>query len=244
MGDRILIISSDAALIERVRASLQGQECELASVPTGTVALQDLYTAGADLIILDGRTPSNLEIRNPSTSLRTGSKSEIEWVTLSHLRQVTDLPILMFVPAGQVARGLKQGADDCLSEPFLPEELTARVGALLRRARLPPTTGWLTRYMDDQVSINLEQRRVLVQGERVHLTPVEFRLLACLVGEAGRVVPHEKLIARVWGPEHVGKDHLLSPRIYKLRQKIEPDPAQPEYILTERGFGYRFKEPP
>jgi len=221
MSEQILIISTDPLLIQQVQVSLNGRGYELKSAPTGLEALRRMYVARPDLIILDGRSP-NFEI-------------------LHRIRQVTDLPILMFVSEGEIPRGLNEGADDCLSEPFLPEELAARVRALLRRARLPPTTEWVTHYIDDQVSINLEQKRVLVQGERVHLTPVEFRLLACLVGNAGNVVSRQQLMARVWGPEHVGKDYLLSPRIYKLRQKIEPDPRQPEYIVTERGFGYRFQ---
>ncbi len=225
MSDRILLISSDPHLVAQVREGLSGEAYELTGVATDLEALRWLYVQRPDLIMLDVRS-------SPATAVR--------FDPLLHLREVTDLPILLFVPAEEVPRGLDHGADDCLTPPFSAAELAARVRALLRRARFPPLREWTTRYEDEQVCIDLSRQEVRVRGQWVHLTPTEFRLLACLVGQAGDLVSYEELLARVWGPGQTGRKSQLVRCIHKLRRKIEPDPRHPTYIITVRGVGYRF----
>lgn len=246
-----MLLSTDPALITPLQASLEEQGYAVERAQTGQDVLRQLYVSRPDLIILDGRPPKQRARRpayegEPAADRRAdSSERRTPRLELLHrIRAVTELPILLFVSQAREAWGLNQGADDCLTVSVSPEVLAARVKALLRRARRPAITAWRTRYVDEHVNIDLMRRQVFVRGQRVHLTPLEFRLLACLVGEAGTVVSHETLITRVWGPDQVGKLHLLTPCIYNLRQKIEPDPAQYEYILTERGFGYRFRRPP
>ncbi len=142
-------------------------------------------------------------------------------------------------------RGLNYGADDYLIKPIGNRELVARVWAALRRTELSSTRDARQEitYIDNYLSVNVTERKVMVNGERVKLTPREFRLLAYLIENAGCVLTHKQLLERVWGWEYI--DDLDYVRIYisHLRQKIEPDPALPKYILTEPGVGYYFEKP-
>jgi DNA-binding response OmpR family regulator len=132
------------------------------------------------------------------------------------------------------------GADDYVTKPFGARELVSRVKAVLRRTQSTARPEEAVLYIDDRLSIDLNQREVIVDGERIKLRPTEFRLLYHLVENAGWVVPHETLLAKVWGYEYREEVHYLRLYVTYLRQKIEPDPSHPRYILTERGVGYRF----
>jgi two-component system KDP operon response regulator KdpE len=168
------------------------------------------------------------------------------WEVLARLRTISDLPIIMLTAKDEqvdVVRGLNLGADDYVTKPFGIAELTARIAAALRRARLPVTSQKATTYADDYLTIDFARRRVLVEGKSVNLTPTEFRLLTCLVRRAGHVVPHKMLLAEVWGPEYIDETQYLKLYVRYLREKIERDPSNPEYILTEWGEGYYFREP-
>ena len=132
------------------------------------------------------------------------------------------------------------GADDYISKPFSHRELVSRIRAVLRRHyALPPAIQTMVR-VDDRLTIDFARREVLVNDERVNLRPTEYRLLYHLVQNAGYVMNHETLLTRVWGPEYREETHYLRLYVTYLRQKIEADPANPKYILTERGVGYRF----
>ena len=151
--------------------------------------------------------------------------------------------IFLVVPAEEEQigiRGLEVGADDFLTSEFNSEELTARVWAHLRRAGRVRT---LTSYRTQDLQIDLTRRTVTVRGKFVFLTPTEFRLLASLMRHAGEVVPKETLLAEVWGKRYVDKVGYLKLYILYLRQKIELDPSNPEYILTDWGVGYRLLPP-
>ena len=124
------------------------------------------------------------------------------------------------------------------------KELTARVGAVLRRAELPSTreTGAAVKYEDDYLTVDINERKVTVNGEQVRLTPIEFRLFAYLIENAGRILTHKQLLETVWGWEYINDIDYVRIYISHLRQKIEPDPALPRYIITDPGVGYYFQK--
>jgi len=136
--------------------------------------------------------------------------------------------------------GLRVGADDYVTKPFGARELVSRVKAVLRRTQGLAKPEEAVLRIDDRLSIDLNSREVIVDGKHIKLRPTEFRLLYHLVENAGWVVPHETLLAKVWGYEYREEVHYLRLYVTYLRQKIEPDPSHPRYILTERGVGYRF----
>jgi len=170
------------------------------------------------------------------------------WQTCSRIRDLSDVPIIMLTgqqkDEDDVVRGLDYGADDYLLKPVGSKELLARVRAILRRAELPPALDVEKRvtYSDDYLAVDIAERKVMVNGKRVKLTPIEFRLLALLVENAGRILTHQQLLEKVWGWEYA--DDLDYVRIYisHLRRKIEPESTTPRYILTEPGVGYYFQK--
>jgi two-component system KDP operon response regulator KdpE len=163
--------------------------------------------------------------------------------TLRRIRVASQVPVIMLTAMNEEndrIKGLELGADDYVNKPFNYREVLSRIRAVLRRHYLPApaTVGLIT--VDDRLTIDFQKREVLINGERVNLRPTEYRLLYHLVQRAGFVVNHNDLLARVWGPEYHDETHYLRLYVTYLRQKIERDPANPVYILTERGVGYRF----
>jgi two-component system KDP operon response regulator KdpE len=139
-------------------------------------------------------------------------------------------------------KGLELGADDYVGKPFSHRELVSRIKAVLRRHYLPAPATLGRVDVDNRLSIDFNKREVLINGERINLRPTEYRLLYHLVQRAGFVMNHNELLAKVWGPEYHDETHYLRLYVTYLRQKIEVDPANPVYIMTERGVGYRFVE--
>jgi two-component system KDP operon response regulator KdpE len=153
----------------------------------------------------------------------------------------------MLTARGQEAekvRGLKLGADDYVAKPFSLMELEARVEAVLRRTRLPPPTKGDVLYADDELVIDAERWEVSRRGKPLELTATERRLLFYLAENAGRILTHRQILERVWGPEYIDDIDYVKLYIWRLRQKIEEEPSQPRYILTERGIGYKFAKNP
>jgi DNA-binding response OmpR family regulator len=162
---------------------------------------------------------------------------------LRFIRETSNIPVIMLTVKGEEddrVRGLELGADDYVTKPFSPRELASRIKAVLRRAEMPTPAGQSVINVDDRLQIDFNRRQVIVDGKEVKLRPTEYRLLYHLVNNAGWTLPHETLLAKVWGHEYRDETHYLRLYITYLRQKIEEDPAHPRYILTERGLGYRF----
>ena len=163
--------------------------------------------------------------------------------TLQLIREISTVPVIMLTAKGEEedrVRGLELGADDYIAKPFSPREMVSRVKAVLRRTESPSAPVHERIQVDDRLTIDFDRREIFVDGKLVQLRPTEFKLLYHLVKNAGWVVPHDQLLAKVWGYEYREETHYLRLYINYLRQKLELDPSNPRYILTERGVGYRF----
>ncbi|GEM_PF-27071 len=159
---------------------------------------------------------------------------------LKQIRERTTAPIIVLTAKADElhkVQGLNLGADDYLGKPFGNRELAARIKAMLRRtAAVPEQVVWV----DDELQVDFETCEAIVLGQRIKLRPTEYRLLYHLMSNAGRLMSHETLLTRVWGPDYRDAEHYVRLYVTYLRQKIEPSPKQPRYILSERGLGYRF----
>ena len=209
-----------------MRLNLETDGLRVHVAASGREALDALREEMPDLILLDVMMP-NMD----------------GFETLRRIRLASQVPVIMLTAMNEEndrIRGLELGADDYVNKPFNYREVLSRIRAVLRRHYLPApaTMGLIT--VDDRLTSDFQKREVLMNGERVNLRPTEYRLLYHLVQRAGYVVNHNDLLARVWGPEYHDETHYLRLYVTYLRQKIERDPANPVYILTERGVGYRF----
>ncbi len=227
---RVLLVDDEPRLLDSVRMNLEVEGFDVYEANTGLEALEKLRDTLPELVVLDVMMPK-----------MDGFE------TLREIRKFSTVPVIMLtVKADErdVARGLELGADDYIAKPFSQMVLLARIRAVLRRAELPPPTPRSELVVDDRLKIDFERREVIVEGQKVQLRPTEFRLLYHLVSNPGSVMSHETLLSRVWGPEYRDASHYLRLYVNYLRQKIEPNPANPTYILTERGVGYRFADRP
>jgi two-component system KDP operon response regulator KdpE len=227
MGEHILLIEDDEALSRMMRIQLEYAGYDVTACLNGTSGLEAARDSDPDLILLDILLP------------------DIDgWVVCEKLKEITDAPIIFSTALGSerdVIRGLELGADDYMIKPFSYKELLARITAVLHRKQRAVSQG--VTCQSGRLSVDLEKQIVKVNGERVFLTPLEYKLLAVLVQEAGRAVPHETLLRHVWGPQHENRRQYLKLYIWYLRQKVEDDPSRPKLILTERGVGYRLIAP-
>jgi two-component system KDP operon response regulator KdpE len=165
--------------------------------------------------------------------------------TLKKIREISSVPIIFLSVKGEEydrVRGLDLGADDYITKPFSPRELISRIKAVLRRTEPENSIRNSEIVVDEDLRINFDQRKVYVRGKEIKLRPTEYRLLHQLVTNPGKLLTHETLLSRVWGPEYRDEDQYVRLYITYLRQKIEKDPKNPKYILSERGLGYRFVE--
>ncbi|MGH2368330.1 MAG: response regulator transcription factor [Chloroflexota bacterium] len=162
------------------------------------------------------------------------------------IREFSTVPLIILtarVEESQKVRGLHAGADDYVTKPFGAEELLARVEAVLRRSRPGGNGGEPSAYVSGDLAIDFAARRVVVGGREVHLTPAEYMLLYHMALNAGRILLQEELLRRIWGPGYEGHPEVLYTTVRRLRHKIEPDPAAPRYVLTERSIGYSLAAP-
>jgi two-component system KDP operon response regulator KdpE len=223
---RILVVDDEPRMIHFIRLNLEHDGFDVVEASSGTQALAQLRDRLPDLVLLDVMMP-DLD----------------GFETLRLLREFSTVPVIMLTAKGDEedrVRGLELGADDYVTKPFSPRELVSRVRAVLRRTESPASAAHEPVRVDDRLTIDFDRREVRVEGHLVRLRPTEYRLLYHLVQNAGWVVPHDQLLAKVWGYEYRDETHYLRLYINYLRQKLENDPAHPEYILTERGVGYRF----
>lgn len=229
MKNRVLVIDDDPRLIKLVSLGLSHAGYEVYKAGDGQEGLRELYSHQPDLVILDIMMP--------------GMDG---WRVCRRIREMSDIPIIMLtakVGQDDVVRGLEYGADDYIAKPFSVKELLARVRAVLRRGALPLHSEEPATYRDEYLTVSPADTRVAVRGERVEMTPTEFRLLTQFVENPGRVLTHRDLLEKVWGPEYADDVDYLHIYVWRLRQKIEEDAGEPQYILTEHGVGYRFKMP-
>lgn len=230
MNDRekVLVIDDDTTLLMLLRQSLEKAGYQVITATNGLAGLQQMYERRPDIIILDVMMP------------RMDG-----WETCSRIREVSQVPIIMLTAKDEEAdkiRGFTYGVDDYVTKPFSFAELTARVGAILHRVKQATPTKGPDVVVAGDLTIELENRRVLRNGQPVDLTPTEFRLLAVLVENVGRVLSHEQLLTQVWGYEYAGDTGYVKRYIWYLRRKLEDDPSNPKHIVTERGFGYSFRK--
>jgi DNA-binding response OmpR family regulator len=223
-----LVVDDEQRIAEAVAMNLELEGFLVLTASSGEEALQKVTEELPDVIILDVMMP------------------EMDgFETLKRIREVATTPVIMLTVRGDEGdrvRGLDLGADDYMTKPFSPKELVSRVRAVLRRTEMPSPVPKTEIRVDDNLSIDFNRRNVIVRGAEVHLRPTEFRLLYHLVSNAGQVLTHETLLRRVWGYEYRDEDQYLWLYITYLRRKLEEDPKHPQYILGERGIGYRFKE--
>lgn len=226
-GKRILVVDDEPRMIGFIRMNLELEGHHVIEAHTGIEALDMIRTQLPDLVLLDVMMP------------------EVDgFETLRMLREFSNIPVIMLTAKGDEndrVYGLELGADDYVTKPFGPRELSSRIKAVLRRAEMPSTSPEdAILRIDERLSIDFNQREVIVEGEHIKLRPTEYRLLYHLVENAGWTVPHDQLLAKVWGYEYRDEAHYVRLYVNYLREKIEKDPSNPQYILTERGVGYRF----
>lgn len=224
----VLVVDDEPRMIRFIRMNLELEGYQVVEARNGLEALEQVRQHVPDLVVMDVMMPQ-----------MDGFE------TLRLLREVSTVPVvLLTVKSDEDDKilGLELGADDYITKPFSPRELTSRVNAVLRRAEWPAPPPRTVLRIDDRLQVDFNRHQVIVDGKRIELRPTEYRLLSHLIQNAGWVVPHDTLLAKVWGYEYREETHYLRLYINYLRKKIERDPAQPEYILTERGVGYRFMD--
>ena len=222
----LLIIDDDQNLTELLGAYLENQGYAIKVANDGQEGIRTLFNHQPDLVILDVTMP-----------LKDG------WETLQGIREVSGLPVIMLTARDDepdVLRGFSLGADDYVTKPFSFAQLAARIQAVLSRGthQLQDTE---THLEQGNLRVDLRTRHFWRGDERIGLTPTEFKLLVILMQRTGNVVSPEELVREVWGPQYAGEVGHVRRYIWHLRQKIEPDPENPQYLHNERGFGYRFQ---
>jgi two-component system, OmpR family, KDP operon response regulator KdpE len=223
----VILIEDDPQIRRFLRTGLQSHGFEIHEAETGKLGLAEAANRKPDLVILDLGLP------------------DVDGVeVVKALREWSAMPVIVLSARAtetDKVSALDAGADDYLTKPFGLGELLARMRVALRRAsgsdRDPGGV-----FAVANLKVDLAQRRVLVDGKEVHLTPIEYRLLAVLVKYAGKVLTHRHLLKEVWGPGYVERSHYLRVHMAALRHKLEADPARPRFLLTEAGVGYRLAE--
>ncbi len=223
---RILVVDDEERMVRFIRLNLEHDGFQVSEAFNGRQAVQKLRDINPDLILLDVMMPDldGFEV-------------------LEMVREISNVPVIMLTAKGEEddrVRGLELGADDYVTKPFSPRELVSRARAVLRRTEGASGSMHGLIEIDERLKIDFDRREVWLEGKIVKLRPTEYRLLFHLVQNAGWVVSHDQLLAKVWGYEYRDEPHYVRLYINYLRQKLEKDAASPQYILTERGVGYRF----
>lgn len=226
----VLVVDDEESLREFIRRNLEVRSFDVLTAANGLEGMALFGTKQVDLVIADLMMPhmNGLEM-------------------IRRIRQQSLLPIIVLSALGEEqdkVQALNLGADDYLTKPFGVGELLARIQAVLRRAQwVSPLESESERLVCDDLVVDPERHKATLRGVALELTPTEFELLVLLMSHAGKVLPHKLLLQRVWGAEYGQETEYLRVYIGRLRHKIEPDPANPRYLLTERGIGYSFNYP-
>ena len=228
---KIIVVDDAPEVVESVRLgfAVQWREVDVLSAGTGQQALELVEHESPDLVLLDVGLPD-----------MDGFK------VLQEIRFFSDVPVVMLTARDDTidkVRGLELGADDYVTKPFNHLELLARIKAVLRRLDMPPPKSRAPSFRSGDLEMDFNAQEVRVKGERVDLTPTEYKLLYHLVRNAGHTLTHGTLLAKVWGREYRDEVDYLRVYVRRLRDKLGDDPEKPRYIRTERGLGYRFLRP-
>jgi two-component system KDP operon response regulator KdpE len=221
---RILVVDDEESIRRFLRATLVGHGYDVTDVATGTEALHALQQNGVQLVVLDLGLP---DISGREVLLQLRLRSSLPVVILSAIRREEE----------KVA-ALDAGADDYLTKPFSVQELLARLRAVLRRS----SSETPAEHRVGELLIDFTARRVFVRKQEVHLTPTEFRLLALMAKHSGKVLTHRFLLNEVWGQDQLAEVNYLRVFMAGMRKKIEENSAQPRYLLTDQGVGYRLAD--
>ena len=223
---KILVVDDEKRIVSIIRRNLEVDGFDVVEAYNGAQAIDKFRTSLPDLVVLDVMMP------------------EMDGFTvLETIREISSTPVIMLTAKGEEedrVRGLELGADDYVPKPWSSRELTSRIKAVLRRVNSNDDGETGKIVVDDRLTIDFDRHEVWVEGKQVKLRPTEYRLLYHLVKNAGWVLTHDQILTRVWGYEYQDEPHYVRLYINYLRKKLEKDPANPQYILTERGVGYRF----
>jgi two-component system KDP operon response regulator KdpE len=225
----VLVVDDEKPIRDFLRRNLEVRGYNVRTASNGLEALDIFFTQSIDLIILDVMMP---QMNGLETTRR--------------IRQSSTIPIIILTALGEEqdkVRAFDLGADDYLTKPFGVGEFLARVKAVMRRSLWTETPIRKGRIKKGEIQVDLERHEVTARGDIVKLTPTEFNLLVYLMEHVGKVLTHRSILQHVWGPEYGEETEYLRVYIGHLRQKIEEDPANPTYLITERGIGYRFELP-
>ena len=224
---KILVVDDDPTLLRFLQDFLREEKYSVIAAANGNEALRQAYREHPDLVVLDVMMP--------------GMDG---WEVTARLRELSDVPIILLTAKSSEAdklRGFGLGVDDYLTKPFGFAELNARIQAVLNRARHKPLSERNLLQIGD-LEVDLDRREVRRGGQTLTLTPTEFRLLEVLARNAGKAVAETELVREVWGAYRQENTTTVRRYIFLLRKKIEPQPDEPRYILTVRGYGYRLEE--
>jgi two-component system KDP operon response regulator KdpE len=223
---RILVVDDEERMVRFIRLNLEHDGFRVIEAFKGSQAIDRMRSALPELVLLDVMMPDmdGFEV-------------------LKIIREISPVPVIMLTAKGEEddrVRGLELGADDYITKPFSPRELVSRVKAVLRRTEASAGGMHGIIEVDEHLKLDFDRHEIWLDSKLVNLRPTEYRLLYHLVQNAGWVISHDQLLANVWGYEYRDEPHYVRLYINYLRKKLEKDPANPQYILTERGVGYRF----
>jgi two-component system KDP operon response regulator KdpE len=224
--ERILAADDEPKYLHLIRAALRALDYEVVEARTGREAVAMVGLRLPVLVLLDVRMP---EMNGLEACRRIREFSAVPIILLTALAEPAD-----------VVEGLEAGADDYITKPFRPEILLARVRAVLRRGALNQGLAEEPVFDCGPLRVDYAQHAVSLDGKALHLTPTEYQVLAALTRKAGRVVPNATIVEQVWGADHAGEEELVRGIVHRLRNKLEPDPAAPRWVVTAPGVGYLF----
>lgn len=228
MKPRVLLVDDDETLVRLLSFALDREGFEVIVARNGAEAVERARGTPPDLVILDIMMP-----------VMDG------WEACTRIREMSDVPVLVLSAKSaesDIVHGLALGADDYVKKPFGVQELLARIQALLRRTRSAPPGERRSVLVEGELKLDAVRHTVTLNDRPLQLTPTEFKLLAFLLENSGRVIPQTEILTRVWGPEYAGEKQYLKLFIHSLKKKIEADPAHARYLHTVRGVGYRLEQ--